>query len=341
MAINIKRIEDRKAWEDVLKKFDYTTMFLSWEWGEFERSSGKDFESWGIYKNDVLVGVLPIKTIRAKRGKYLHVRHAPLIDWGDTNVVKEVISFLKEKSKEKKVYFVRISPLIRKSEENEEKLESLGFKRSPIHATDAQLTVVLDLTKSEDQILMEMRKTTRNLIRRAQKIDIKVKHTEDIDLFDDFKKIYLDTVKRQGWTAYSIEYIEKEYEMFRKVGKAHMFVSYYEDKPISSSIFIVHNDQVIYHFSGSLTEYRKIPSSYLLHWEAIRFFKEKGLKIYNFWGVCPKNSKKHPWYGLSLFKRGFTESELEFVHSYDLIVSPLAYITNIFEYIETRVRGYI
>ena len=58
------------------------------------------------------------------------------------------------------------------------------------------------------------------------------------------------------------------------------------------------------------------------------------------WGVCPENSKKHPWYGLSLFKRGFSKEELEFVHSQDMDINIMAKFTHLYEFLEALRRGY-
>lgn len=338
--MDFKQITTKEEWESAVAKFDYTTMFLAWEWCQFEQAMGSNLETWGVYKDRELVGVIPLKVIKARRGIYIHVRHGPLIPWEDQEVAKATVAFLKEKAIEKNVHFIRISPLLKNTEVNKKLLRDLGFKNSVIHATDAELTVVLDLTKSEETILKEMRKTTRNLIKKAQQLSIGVKHVRNFELFEDFISVYKDTVKRQGWNAYSEKYIRTEYEMFSKAGKADMFVSYYNGEPISASIFISHANQVIYHFSGSVTKFRDIPSSYLLHWEAIKYFKKEGFKLYNFWGVSPENLPKHPWHGLSLFKRGFASTELEFVHSQDLDIKLFAFLTHLFELIESKRRGY-
>jgi lipid II:glycine glycyltransferase (peptidoglycan interpeptide bridge formation enzyme) len=338
--MEIKKIENKKIWDGVLEKFDYTTMFLSWEWSEFERSNGADFENWGVFDGEDFIGLLPVKIIKARRGKYIHLRHAPLIDWKNGDVVEVVKDFILNKVKQTNTHFARISPLLSKTVENESLLKDLGFVPSLTHATDAELTVVVDLEQSEEEIMKNMRKTTRNLVRKAQKMGLTVKHSDDFSLFEDFKKVYLDTVERQGWNAYSIDYIKREYQIFSDNGKADMFVSYLDGDPISASIFIKHHNQVIYHYSGSVTKYRNVPSAYLLHWEAIKHYKNLGFTLYNFWGVSPEGNKKHPWYGLSLFKRGFTKKELEFVHAHDLVVNPFAHLTRIYELLEAKIRGY-
>jgi peptidoglycan pentaglycine glycine transferase (the first glycine) len=185
-----------------------------------------------------------------------------------------------------------------------------------------------------------MKKATRNMIRKAEKVGLTVKHGNDLKLFDDFVKVYQDTIDRNKWTAYSVDYIKKEFEIFEKAGCADIFVSYLSNEPISAAIFIRHRDQIIYHFGGSLSKYRDIPASYLTQWEAIKFYKKAGYKLYNFWGVSPEGMKRHPWNGFSLFKRGFSQQELEFIHSLDLDLHPFAKFTHLYEYVEAKLRGY-
>lgn len=336
--MEIKKVTTKEEWEKGLEHFEYTTMFDSWEWAQFEKSLKKEFYTFGLYEDNKILGLLPIKVVLAKRGKYLHLRHGPLINWQNSEQVHYVLEFLKEFGKREKVHFIRISPLLDKSKEGD--LKRLDLEKTYTHANDAELSVYLDLTKSEESILMSMRKNTRNLIRKAEKLGVYVKSSENFELWDDFVIAYEDTVKRHNWNAYSLEYIKKEYEVFLNAGNARMFVTYYKDKPISASIFIVHRNQVIYHHSGSLSEFKNLPASYLLHWEAIKYFKNMGLQIYNFWGVSPDGDVKHPWYGLSLFKRGFTKDVREFVHAHDLVLHPFAYLTRWYEFFEAKQRGY-
>ena len=338
--IEIKEAINEQEWEEYVLKNPYSTMFLSWNWGGFEQSQGKKFERFSIYKDGKIAGVLPISKVIARRGKYLHLRHAPLLDWSDNELVREMVAFLKQYAKKSGAHFIRVSPLLLNSRENNNLLSGLGFKRATSHEVDAELTVVLDLEKSLDEILMSMRKTTRYSIRKAEKMGVEILHTNGMEYFDEFLKVYWDTVKRQKWPPYSENYIKSEYELFAGKEQAHMFVAKYKGEVASAAIFIHYNGQSIYHHSGSLSSLQKVPTSYLLQWESIKFAKEKGMKRYNFWGVSPADKPGHPWYGLSLFKRGFGAQELEFVHAQDLIVHPFAYVTRVYETVENKRRGF-
>lgn len=333
-------ITTKREWDNYLSEFSFSTLFLSWEWGEFERSLGNTFLNYALFDNETLIGVLPIKVINAKRGRYLHIRHGPLLKNYTKDYMQEVRDFLISLCKEYKCTFFRLSPLVEYTESFRALYKYLNFQPALTHSTDAELTAVISLDKSEDIIFSSFRKTTRNLIRRAQNLNIQTLHTNDLSLFDDFAFAYIDTVNRNKWSAYSLEYIKSECASFSKSSDLSIFVSYFEEKPISGAIFIHHRGQAIYHHGGSLSAYRNIPAAYLLHWEAIKYFKSRQFSLYNFWGVSPKDMPNHPWANLSLFKRGFTDEEMQFMHAHDYIVSPFAHITRFFEFLESKLRGY-
>ncbi|WKZ31199.1 MAG: peptidoglycan bridge formation glycyltransferase FemA/FemB family protein [Candidatus Dojkabacteria bacterium] len=341
MMYSIKKLNDKEKWDEVASRFDNATFVLSWNYGEFEKSLGAVFDNYAVYdSNDSIVGLLPIKHVKALRGRYLHLRHAPLIDWENRELVAAVLKFLKKMAVKGAWQFVRISPLLSNTPLHNDLLKECKLIPATAHAVDAENTLVLDLSKSEDQLLAEMRKNTRYYIRKAEKMGIKVVSTTGMENFEQFWEIYQDAVSRNKWTAYSRNYIQKEFELFAKDNMARMFFTLYENKPIAAAIFIYFNGHSVYHHSGSLTQFREVPSTYLLQWEAIKYAKSAGMRIHNLWGVSPENQKEHPWYGLSLFKRGFGGSEVQTVHAHDMIVYPFAHATRVYENLENKRRGY-
>jgi len=70
--------------------------------------------------------------------------------------------------KKEKVWFLRIAPLLLRNEENNQLFDDLGFINAPIHM-HPEITWELDLNLPEEELLKNMRKTTRYLIRQAEK----------------------------------------------------------------------------------------------------------------------------------------------------------------------------
>jgi lipid II:glycine glycyltransferase (peptidoglycan interpeptide bridge formation enzyme) len=339
--ITFALITDKKVWDDFVTSFPEPTFLNSWTWGEFERESGVSFENYGVYKNDELVGVVPFKNVKAKRGKYVHVRHAPIIDWNDNEMVDAVMEFIKSHAKDNGYYFVRMSPLLTRTDENTKKVQQYGYTVSPVPAMDSVHTLKIDVTPTEDEILAQMRKNTRYSIRKSLKMGVKVRRVTDYEKdFDTFWDIFLAGVARNKWTAFSKESVYTELMTFVKDGTAALYISEYEGQAISSGIFLFYNGRSYYHHSGSLTEFRNIPSTYGMIWEALLHAKELGLKELDLWGVSPKDDKSYSWYGLSLFKRGFGGKEYHLVDAHDLVVHPFGYVTRIYEKLEARLKGH-
>lgn len=346
MNYQIKEINDKDTWESFIKNHSNidasrTSFIQSWNWGVFLEKQGQKTYYLGIYDQDKLVGVALGTKVNAKRGKYIHFRHGPVIDWKNKEIVKFVLSELKSLAKREKVWFIRISPLIKDS-----KLITRTTKtyKSQMHDVDAQTTWEMKLDKAEETMLKEMRKNTRYNIRKAEKMGIEILKTKDPKYLEDFWEIFQDTVKRQQWNAYSFEYIKDEFESFLEDDQTLLILAKYKGKFISASMFNFYNDQSVYHHSGNLTEYRKIPSSYLIQWEAIKEAKNRDMKYHNFWGVPLDENNEldqdHPWAGLGLFKVGFGGYGARWIHARDIPVSPLYWLTHLYEKLERMRRGY-
>lgn len=346
--MKVKEITKKKVWENFVKKQRYNSPFQSWNWARFERGLEGKFDTFGMFEGGELVGLIPIKHVLAKRGRYLHLRHGPIFVFENREIWGEFFKFIIRKAKQEKYWFVRMSPLI--PQDIELKFADIfsHLKESPMHDVDAEITWVLDLAQTEEEILRGMRKNTRYYIKRAQRDGVEVIKTKESQMFPEFWKIYQDTVKRQKWSAYSEEYIRKEFETFRNDGQIELYLAKYKGEFIAGSMIVYYCDQAIYHHSGTLTKFLKIPASYLIQWEAIKEAKRRGFKWYNFWGISPlvmeggeyKAQAEHPWAGLTFFKLGFGGKVRQFIHAKDLPVSKLYYLTRFFEGIEKWRRGY-
>jgi lipid II:glycine glycyltransferase (peptidoglycan interpeptide bridge formation enzyme) len=344
----IKELKDKNQWDNFVKKMEYNSIFDAWTWGVFERYMGNNFENFAIYEKDEVMGLIPVKHVLAKRGKYLHLRHGPIFNFDNTEIWNVFLDFIKKKARDEKYWFVRMSPLILERDKNKYKDILANLQESPMHDVDGEITWVLNLRQSEEDILMNMRKNTRYYIKKAQKDGIKILKTKDPKYLEFFWEIYKDTIKRQKWSAYSKEYIEKEFDSLRSDDQIELYLASFEGKFIAGSLIEYFGNQAIYHHSGILSKYLKLPASYLIQWEAIKEAKSRNLNWYNFWGIAQvegkdneiKIDKAHPWAGLTFFKTGFGGQVRQFIHAKDLVINKKYYITRHFESIERWVKGY-
>ena len=350
--MEISQIEDKDLWENFLQGSKEKTFLDSWNWGEFQKKEGNRIWRWGIYDNNGLGGVVLLVKIKAKRGTFLFVPHGPVVKNQNpkikVQILNSLLNDLKKTAGSEGAGFIRIAPIWERNKENEAIFKDLGFKEAPIHM-HPELTWELDTNLPEEELSANMRKTTRYLIKQAQKNqDIQIIKSENIDNLKYFSEVYEKTAKRHSFTPYSFDYLRNELESFGDDNQFLMFLGKYKNKVVSSAIIIYWQNVGFYHHGASLSEYNRIPVSYLLQWEAIREAKKRGCKTYNFWGVAEKNWKleignwkfgKHPWQGLSMFKMGFGGRAKEYVKTQDFILSPRYYFNYLVEKARKIKRG--
>ncbi len=318
MKIYVKQIHNNQEWEYFYLKQTPSIFVQSKEYGEFmERLGNKSFIL-GIYEEDVLVGGALVSHVRAKRGDFLYIPYGPILT--KEAHFKEFIYELKKIAKLERVTSIKISPFIDNTEENKYLYKKYGFRDSPLHIL-AETTWVLDITKPEDELLSSMRKNHRYLIRRAEKDGVMIRQSDKIEDIDIFIRLHLETVKRHKFVPFSEKYIKEEFKVFNTNNQSKIFLAEYDKKIISASIIIFYGDTAVYRHGASSSEHKKIPSSYLMLYEAICEAKKRGMKYFNFWGIAPDKNKKHPFAGITLFKTGFGGERKDLLHCQDLPVS--------------------
>ena len=348
--MEIKQIIEKEVWENFLKECKEKTFLQSWNWGEFQILQGNKIWRLGIYNVNNLVAVSLVTKVMAKRGTFLFIPHGPVIknqvSISKYQVLNAVLGELKKLAIREKASFVRISPIWERNESNNRVFQSLNFRLSPIHM-HAEVTWQLDIQLSEEELLAGMRKSTRYLIKQAQKNkDIKIEKSSSIKDLEKFLPIYISTAERHHFTIFPEDYLQDELAAFVTDKQIQFFFGKYKGEIISAAIFVFWQDIAFYHHSGSLSKYSKIPVNYLLQWEAIKEAKRRGCKIYNLWGIAPGIQKikkrkvsKHPWAGLSLFKMGFGGYCRELVRAQDFIISVGYWFNYIIERLRKIKRG--
>lgn len=309
----------REIFADTFQQFvetypDEKTFLQSQPYGEFRTQVGETILYYGIFSQEKLIGVSLIQKITTKVKTYLHCPHGPLIlNEKKENAWKFFLEQYKILGKKEKADFVRISPLLPPTEKSQEFFTSAVFRSAPIHLVNPERTWVLDLSQSEEDLLKNMRKSTRYEVRRVEKTGIQVQqgNTEkDLEIFWD---LHLETVKRQNFSPFPKKNTEKELAIFGK--NAQIFSASVNGKFASSSIILFDKDSAYYHQGASV--YSKAPVAHATLWSAIKEAKIRGCKTFNFWGVVQETQTKHPWFGLSRFKRGFGGTEREYLHCQD------------------------
>jgi len=339
--MDIREISDKKIWEDFIAQCIEKTFLQSWSWGDFHVSLGNKIWRFGLYEDTNLVAIALTIKIAAKRGSFLLVPHGPVIARSDPAMIVEVLlEKLKELAKEEKADFIRISPIMQRTPENNALFKNLGFQQGPLHY-HPESSWKLDITPSEEALFDGMRKTARYLIRQAQKNrDIEVIKSTDVKDVDIFYRLHTPVAKIQKFVPFSLEYLKNEFSAFLPDNNISLFFVKYKGEYIATAFEIFWSGMGFYHHAALLPEYHKIPASHLLQWEAIKEAKKRGAFLYDFWGYAdPVKNSKHPYAGPTLFKMGFGGYKAEYVKTQDYVISPKYWINYIIELARKLKRG--
>jgi len=349
--VEIREIKDKNIWENFLLEQQEKTFLQSWNWGEFQKAMGNKIWRLGICDLEKLLSTCLVNLVDAKRGRFLLIQHGPILIQNakiknqnynlKSKIIENLLNKLKEIAKKERCSFIRIAPLLENNEENNNIFRNLGFINSPMHASAYEATWKLDITFSEEELLKAMRKTTRYLIKQAQKSDaIKIFQKRSVEDINIFFQIQQEVVKVQKFTPFSPDYLKKEFSAFVSDDQAAIFFGQYRGKIIAAAFVIFWSQTGFYHHAALLPEYHKVPIAYLLQWEAIKEAKRRGCKLYDFWGyVNPKENPKHPWAGPTLFKMGFGGKDYQYLKTLDLPLSKKYWLINFFEKIRKTKRG--
>ena len=84
----------------------------------------------------------------------------------------------------------------------------------------AELTSQLDITREEEELLKQMRKTTRYEIKKADKEKIRIVTSQDPKEMKNFYDLQLETANRQKFIPFAYEYLHKQFKVFAENKKA-------------------------------------------------------------------------------------------------------------------------
>jgi len=338
----IKLLKDKQKWEKYVLSRPEANFLQSYNWGEFQQALNKKFFPLAVFNQDnkQVAAAMVIKET-AKRGDYLTVAGGPLLNWQSTEkkvLLKVILQELKKLAKKEGCWFVRIRPQCQQTEKIQKMVNELGLKQAPMHLT-ADLTLELDITPDEDEILMQMRKNTRYSVRKSKRDGIYTNLSQDPQQIQEFYDYQLYLAEKHDFVPFSYDFLHEQFKVFVQDDQVALLSSYNkQDKLLASAFVIFYNQQAIYHYGISTPDNDRQPGSYAVLWAAIQEAKKRDCHTFNFWGIAPEDDPEHRFAGVSIFKRGFGGKEVQYLPAHDLVVNSAYYLTRAFETLRKKVR---
>lgn len=232
-----------------------------------------------------------------------------------------VLKFLTEWGIKNKIIFIKIEPYTEKSAKQ---TVNVLLRKSP-HPLFPAWTQMLDIDKSEEELLKNMHAKTRYNIRLAQKKGVIIKEESNEKGFKIFSQLYFETCRRQKYHGHNVTYHKTIWENLKN-DISHIMIAYYNDIPLAAYELFFFKDRLYYVYGGTSMLHRNVMAANLLMWESIKFGKKIGATKFDMWGSLPPNyDSNHDWAGFTRFKEGYGCKFVEMVGSFDLVINPLLY----------------
>jgi len=290
----------------------------SFAWGEARKKMGIEVLRIGEYKQDELINVFQLTFHKLPLTSY-KIGYLPRSVFPSKNVLE----FLKEYGEKHKIIFIKIEPYVK--ENFKFQISNFKFIKKSPHPLFPDWTQIIDLTKSEEELLKNMHAKTRYNIRLAEKKGVVIKEMSDDKGFEIFSKLYFETCQRQKYFGHTKKYHQIIWNSLKK-DIAHILVAFYDNTPLAAYELFYFGDQFYYPYGGSSTQYRNLMATNLIMWEAIKLGKRLGAKKFDMWGsLAPKYDLKNSWSGFTRFKEGYGGDFIQMAGSFDLIINPVYY----------------
>jgi len=286
------------------------------KWGEFREKTGVKV----IGENGLQITIHPVPHTKFTIG---YLPKGP-------DITQTMLNKLLEIGRKENCIFIQLEPNIEKANQKEYHFQNL-YKAS--HPLFTKYTFILDLTKTEEELLKNMGQKTRYNIRVAEKRGVKVIEDNSDKAFEEYLRLTKETTTRQNFYAHGEKYHRLMWETLKNQKSdsnelsAHLLKATYNGKILVTWILFVLDDTLYYPYGASSSEYREVMASNLMMWETIKFGKRLGLKKFDMWGALgPNPDIKDPWYGFHRFKEGYGPRLTEFVGSYDFVINGKMYL---------------
>ncbi len=329
-------ITDRDTWNAALSTLPGHHVLQSWEWGEFKGRHGWTAERLAFRRGSETVALAQVLTRRARPLPWtvMYVPKGPALNYSDRPLRGAVLDALRAHARRRHAIFCKIDPDVVSGtgipgredaavdslgEEVQRELAVRGWRLSG-DQVQFRNTVQLDLTQDEDALLAAMKPKTRYNIRLAGRRGVTVRTGDRADLELLFQ-MYAETAARDSFVIRPLAYYHDAWGLFMDAGLACPFIAEGEGEPLAALILFHFGERVWYMYGASREAQRDKMPNHRLQWEAIRWAKANGYRVYDMWGAPDDFVESDRMWGVWRFKSGFGGRVVRHIGAWDLVTS--------------------
>ena len=305
--IELQKCADKEQWDEYVLEHEGHPLQL-WGWGQVKAAHGWTAERVFAYdtdQEDKIVGAaqILIRKLPLPFRSFAYIPRGPIGELLFRNEFLDALSLLVKRDYRSVALSV---------EPNSFEFDPpAGWKRSANKILSPE-TILLDITKSENELLSDMAKKTRQYIRKSAAEGITIKQVHTRDELEECLRIYHQTAERAKFNLHADQYY---FDVFSLMSDhSPIFAAYLEGKPVAFLWMAISADTAYELYGGMNEDGQRLRANYALKWHVMRKVKEWGLSQYDFGGLVVG--------GVSIFKQGWATQETSFAGTFDKALSP-------------------
>jgi peptidoglycan pentaglycine glycine transferase (the first glycine) len=313
-------------WDTALATLPHAHVLQTWEWGEFKSHYGWRPTRYLWQAGDRPCAAASVLTRRWGRWpvSVMYAPKGPALDYSDGALLENVLAGLEETARRERVLFVKIDPDVRTEDIAViEILRRRGWVSSR-EQIQFRNTVLVDLTRTPDEVLAAMHQKTRYNVRLATRKGATVRTGTLADL-PLLYQMYAETAARDGFVIRPETYYHDAWGAFIGTGLAQPLVTEVAGEPVAMAIVFCFGNRAWYMYGASRGAHREKMPNHLLQWEAMQWARTRGCTVYDMWGAPDVLDESDPLWGVYRFKEGFGGEFVRTIGAWDFPVSRLGY----------------
>ncbi len=307
-------LDDTAAWDAFVAASDTPTHLQVSAWARVKAANGwRSFRVVADGGSGPIGGQVLVRRLGPGPFGLGYLPRGPIATRFDAASLAAFTDALRRAARRRRLTHVTIEPGLEESDERLAVLEQAGYLRTDPVQPDS--TRLIDLTRAEEQLLADLRQTTRWSARRAGRDGVTVRSGGE-ELFETWFDLLAQTAQRSGFIRRGETSYRAAFDAFAPPGDAWIMVAYLPSgEPGAATMLFRCDGTVTEMYSGMSLTGAKALANFALHWEAIRQSRLAGATVYDMWGLAHA--------GIALFKAGFGGREVHYVGSWDLVTLPL------------------
>jgi lipid II:glycine glycyltransferase (peptidoglycan interpeptide bridge formation enzyme) len=327
-------ITNAHIWDEALRRLPWPHVLQSWAWGDFKSRWSWTAERWLLADTGghprAAVQLLK-RTINRLPACVLYAPKGPIAI--DLAAYADALAFVEQQARKHRALWAKVdgdlSPLppAGGAGGGSASLASLlTAQRWHFSASQIQFrnTGLSDVRHSDADLLAAMKPKTRYNVRVAEKRGVTVRVAAPIRE-DDARLLYAmyaETAQRDGFLIRDEAYYLDAWRAMSAVG----LVAEREGQALAGLVMFIFGGRAWYFYGMSRNEGREHMPSYALQWHALRWARDHGCAVYDWWGAPEREDDEgDSMAGVWRFKAGFGATFSEGIGAWDYAPSPLLY----------------